>query len=95
LLLQQLLQRQLKNLFHVCNAQVSGTQPPAGEKRNMMYDSKAIAAFLFTLTLGEEFYLDKRNFYNPEPVGGLPDNSAAPPVGTLEREMMQKARRWW
>ena len=61
--------------------EVSGVPAPDGEKRNMMYDAKAIAAFLLPLTLGEEYFLDKRSFYNPEPRSGAADPSADPPVG--------------
>jgi hypothetical protein len=61
--------------------EVSGVPAPEGEKRNMMYDAKAIAAFLLPLMLGEEYFLDKRSFYNPEPRSGAADPSADPPVG--------------
>jgi len=69
--------------------EVSGNQPPEGEKRNMMFDGKAIAACLFSLKLGEDYFLDKRSFYNPEPRGS--DDSAAPPVGV---GLMQAAIDW-
>ena len=59
--------------------EVSGAQPPEDHRRNMMWDAKAIAACLLPLTLGDEYYLDKRSFYNPEPRGG--DNSMNPPIG--------------
>jgi hypothetical protein len=59
--------------------EVSGSQPPEGEKRNMMLDAKAIAACCLSLSLGDNIYVDQRSFYNPEPRDV--DDSAPPPVG--------------